>query len=431
MQISFTDSIPAQTRLAAYIVNKDALPGDLENAVKEGAQAARFKGGAGQTFESFVERDGKVVRIALAGAGKADAKDRAANLEKAGAALAAKYTASGEKSLALDLSGSGLSASDAAAVLMGLRLRNWRYDQYRTTQKDEQKRTLEAVQVVGAPDGTQDAWTDRDALAAGVEFTRELVTEPANVIYPESFVERCQERFEGTGAELVVLDEAQMGDLGMGALLGVGQGSVRESRILAIKRGAKANVVGVVGLVENMPDGNAQRPGDVVTSMNGQTIEVINTDAEGRLVLCDALHWAQEEFKPKRIVDFATLTGAIIISLGHEHAGVFSNDDELADDLAKASKASGDATWRLPIGPAYDKLIDSPIADMKNVGPRGAGSITAAQFLKRFIKDDVAWAHVDIAGMVWADKPGATWGKGATGFGVRLIDQYVRDQLED
>ncbi|MEP3755941.1 MAG: leucyl aminopeptidase [Alteripontixanthobacter sp.] len=486
MQISFTDSIPAQTRLAAYIVNKDALPGDLENAVKEGAQAARFKGGTGQTFESFVERDGKVVRIALAGAGKADAKDRAANLEKAGAALAAKYTASGEKTLALDLSGSGWSASDAAAVLMGLRLRNWRYDQYRTTQKDEQKRTLEAVQVVGAPDGTQDAWTDRDALAAGVEFTRELVTEPANVIYPESFVERCRSRFEGTGAELVVLDEAQMGELGMGALLGVGQGSVRESRILAIKwsggaaggtpmvfvgkgvtfdtggiplkpgagmedmkwdmggagavagamlalakRGAKANVVGVVGLVENMPDGNAQRPGDVVTSMNGQTIEVINTDAEGRLVLCDALHWAQEEFKPKRIVDFATLTGAIIISLGHEHAGVFSNDDELADDLAKASKASGDATWRLPIGPAYDKLIDSPIADMKNVGPRGAGSITAAQFLKRFIKDDVAWAHVDIAGMVWADKPGATWGKGATGFGVRLIDQYVRDQLED
>jgi leucyl aminopeptidase len=276
-----------------------------------------------------------------------------------------------------------------------------------------------------------------------------------------------------------------MGKLGMGALLGVGQGSRQPSRLLAIRwnggkkgqkptvfvgkgvtfdtggislkpgagmedmkwdmggagavagamlaivgRKAKANIVGVVGLVENMPDGNAQRPGDVVTSMAGQTIEVINTDAEGRLVLCDALHWAQEEFEPARIVDFATLTGAIIISLGNEHGGLFANDDDLADDLLAAGKSSGDKMWRMPIGPAYDKLIDSPIADIKNVGPRGAGSITAAQFLKRFIKKDTAWAHCDIAGVVWADKPGATWDKGATGFGVRLIDQFVTDTLE-
>ncbi len=276
-----------------------------------------------------------------------------------------------------------------------------------------------------------------------------------------------------------------MHDLGMGALLGVGQGSMRESRILAIrwnggepgaaplafvgkgvtfdtggislkpgpgmedmkwdmggagavaggmlalvKRKAKANVVGVVGLVENMPDGAAQRPGDVVTSMSGQTIEILNTDAEGRLVLCDALHWTQTEYKPCRVVDFATLTGAIIISLGHEHAGVFSNNDELWADLEKAGKTSGDSVWRMPMGPAYDKMIDSPIADMKNIGGKAAGSITAAQFLQRYILNDTPWAHVDIAGTVWTDKPGATWDKGASGYGVRLIDRLVADTIE-
>ena len=164
--------------------------------------------------------------------------------------------------------------------------------------------------------------------------------------------------------------------------------------------------------------------------MNGQTIEVINTDAEGRLVLCDALHWTQENYNPEYIVDLATLTGAIIISLGSEYAGVFSNDDGLADMLLTAGKAAGDPAWRFPLSKAYDKLIDSPIADMKNVGPRGAGSITAAQFLQRFIKKDVKWAHIDIAGMVWADKAGPVWEKGATGYGVRLLDRFIRDNFE-
>jgi len=179
-----------------------------------------------------------------------------------------------------------------------------------------------------------------------------------------------------------------------------------------------------------MPDGNAQRPGDVVTSMSGQTIEILNTDAEGRLVLADALHWTQTEFKPARIVDFATLTGAIIISLGNEYAGLFSNDDTLSKELADAGEAVGDKVWRMPIGKAYDKLIDSPIADMKNIGGKGAGSITAAQFLQRFILDDTPWAHIDIAGTAWSDKPGRTWGKGATGFGVRLIDRLIADTAE-
>ena len=483
MQIEFSQSRPEAVRILVQATTKGALPEGLERAMEEGAKAARFKGSAGQLFDGFVERDGAVQRLVLVGTGAADAEGRAANCEKAGAAISGKYQSAGEETIALDAT--GLAAEDLAHVLLGLRLRNWRYDIYRTKMKDEHKVTLKRVVVLNATEGAEDAWGEAAHLADGIEFTRELVTEPANVIYPETFVERCQQRFEGSGAELIVLDEAKMEELGMGALLGVGQGSVRDSRILAIRwnggtdgdapiafvgkgvtfdtggisikpgpgmedmkwdmggagavagamlalvrRKAKANVVGVVGLVENMPDGNAQRPGDVVTSMSGQTIEVLNTDAEGRLVLCDALHWTQKEFKPARIVDFATLTGAIIVSLGNEHAGLFSNDDALAKDLADAGNASGDKVWRLPIGPAYDKLIDSPIADMKNIGGKGAGSITAAQFLHRFIEDGTPWAHCDIAGTVWSEKPGATWGKGATGFGVRLIDRLVADTIE-
>lgn len=485
MQISFSDTGAGDLPLIAMIVNKGSLPDGLEPELAEGAKAARFQGRVGQVFEGFVQRGGKVVRVALAGSGEANSSDRMGNVEKAGAAIAAKYASSGEQSVAVDLGAAGLSADEAAAVLLGLRLRTWRYDIYRTKLADDKKISLTSAVVLNAPEGTEAAWADRAALAEGVEFTRVLVAEPANKVYPISFVERCEKAFEGTGAELTVLDEPAMEKLGMGALLGVGQGSEQPSRLLAIrwsggdegteptvfvgkgvtfdtggislkppggmedmkwdmggagavagamlalvKRKANANIVGVVGLVENMPDGKAQRPGDIVTTMNGQTVEVINTDAEGRLVLCDALHWAQEQYSPKTIVDFATLTGAIMIALGHEHGGLFSNDDDLADKLTAAGKASGDKMWRLPIGPAYDKLIDSPIADIKNVGPRVAGSITAAQFLGRFIKPGVAWAHCDIAGVVWSDKPGATWDKGATGFGVRLIDQFVAENVE-
>jgi len=485
MHIQFSQSRPQAARLLAYVVDKGKLPAGLERALTEGAASARFKGNAGQLFEGFAERGGEVVRVALAGAGDKSDEGRAINLEKAGAALAGKYQAAGDAELILDVEGSGLSAEELASVLTGLQLRNWRYDIYRTRMKDEQKVSLATVTVVGAPKGAEAAWAEAAHLVAGVEFARELVTEPANIIYPESFVDRCRARFEGTGAHLVVLDEAAMEKLGMGSLLGVGLGSERESRMLAIVwnggtpgdkptafvgkgvtfdtggislkpgpgmwdmkwdmggagavagamlalvgRKAKANVVGIMGLVENMPDGKAQRPGDVVTSMSGQTIEVLNTDAEGRLVLADALHWAQEEFQPARVIDFATLTGAMIIALGNEHGGMFSNDDELAGQLLEAGLATGDKLWRMPLGAAYDKLIDSPIADMKNIGDKGAGSITAAQFLQRFIADGTPWAHCDIAGMVWADKPGQTWGKGATGYGVRLMDRLIADTVE-
>ncbi|MFM7349115.1 MAG: leucyl aminopeptidase [Erythrobacter sp.] len=485
MQFNFTATAPSDVRLHARVVNQGQALVGLDAALVEGANVSKFTGRAGQMFEAFASVEGAVKRIALAGLGEADAADRRANCEKAGAAITAKYLVSGETALVLDLGHAALSADEAAAVLLGLRLRAWRHDKYRTRLAADKKPSLGAVHVTGAPAGTDAAWAREEAVARGVEFTRGLVTEPANKIYPATFVAACEEAFAGTGAEVTVLGEAEMEALGMGALLGVGQGSERESKLLAIRwnggapgdkptvfvgkgvtfdtggislkpgpgmedmkwdmggagavagamlalvgRKAKANIVGVMGLVENMPDGKAQRPGDVVTTMSGQTVEVLNTDAEGRLVLCDALHWAQEQYDAARIVDLATLTGAMIISLGTEHGGMFANDDTLAEQLTTAGKTSGDRLWRMPLGPEYDKLIDSPIADMKNIGPREGGSITAAQFLQRFVKEGTPWAHLDIAGMVWSNKPGATWDKGATGYGVRLLDQFVRDVLE-
>ncbi|HEX8056806.1 MAG TPA: leucyl aminopeptidase [Novosphingobium sp.] len=486
MQIQFLDaSATPSTRLVVRPVNQDAIPAELEPVLAEGARATRFSGKAGQIFEGFVERAGGLVRVVLAGIGSPTADDRISAVERAGAGVVARFLTSGEAGLTFDLAGSGLSKDEVAGLLLGARLRAWRHDAYRTKLTDEQKPSLKSIAVVGAPAGAADAWEREAAVAEGIEFTRQLVTEPANVIYPESFVMRCQERMAGTGLTLRVLDDTAMRELGMGALLGVAQGSDRPARLLAIEwlggavgekpvafvgkgvtfdtggisikpaagmedmkwdmggagavagtmlalalRQAKANIIGVCGLVENMPDAKAQRPGDVVTSLSGQTIEVINTDAEGRLVLCDALTWVQREYAPKAIVDLATLTGAIIATLANEFAGLFSNDDDLAGKLTAAGKASGDQLWRLPMGPNYDKMIDSPIADMKNTGARFGGSITAAQFLARFIDKGTPWAHLDIAGTVWADKPGATWEKGATGFGVRLLDRYVRDSLE-
>jgi leucyl aminopeptidase len=483
MLIEFTPHRPEGTRLIAHVADKGKLPETLERVLAEGARAARFEARAGQVFDGFVERGGAVVRVAVAGAGEPASERRTLHLERAGAALAARFQSSGDEAIALDAA--GLSNADLASVLLGLRLRNWRWDAHRTTMKDEHKVHLKRVIVFGARDGAEAAWHDSAALAEGVEFTRELVSEPANLLYPESFVARVREKFAGTGVEVTVLGEDEMQALGMGSLLGVGLGSERQSQLLALRwnggtagdaptafvgkgvtfdtggisikpgpgmedmkwdmggagavagvmlalarRKARANVVGVCGLVENMPDGMAIRPGDILKSMSGQTIEVLNTDAEGRLVLADAIWWTQETFKPARIVDLATLTGAMIVALGNEHGGLFANDDALADQLLKAGKATGDALWRFPLSPAYDKLIDSPIADMKNIGPRGAGSITAAQFIKRFVKDGTPWAHCDIAGMVWADKPGQTWGKGATGYGVRLMDRLIADTVE-
>ena len=491
ISVSFATTAPIDAKTIVFPVLKDGLsaaplpglsPENVSLARAAGA-AHRFEGEAGSLIETFVSEGGRTVRALLGGIGQGSAED----YEKLGSAVSARLQSSGETTAAIDLSGLAIkpSAEAAARLASGAVLRSWRYDLYRTKLPEKQKSTLESLTIVGAPAGSDMAWERGRAVTAGVGFTRELVTEPANIIYPESFVERCQ-RMAELGVEITVLGRDDMAALGMGALLGVAQGSVREPKLLVMRwdgtdgaqqtpvalvgkgvtfdtggislkppagmedmkwdmggagavagtmlalagRKAKAHVVGVCGLVENMPDGNAQRPGDVVISMSGQTIEVINTDAEGRLVLCDAMTWVQKNYSPKVMVDLATLTGAMIISLGFEHGGVFSNDDGLADQLISAGKAAGDPLWRFPLSPAYDKLIDSPIADIKNVGPREAGSITAAQFLQRFVGDGVKWAHLDIAGMVWASKPGAVWDKGATGFGVRLLDRFIADNFE-
>ncbi len=486
MNATFAAARPADASVLAFPVKKDGVAGFAAEGidaaiVKAAAAGQRFTGEPGTTAEAYVASGDSTVRVLLLGIGTGDD----AAYERAGGALTAKLLTSGATAVAVDLAGSEATPAAAARLAAGAAQRAWRYDVYRTTMKEEAKPTLTAVTIVGAPGGTDVAFAERDAQTQGLALTKTLVTLPPNILYPESFVELVTKEVEGLGLEITVLDVAQMTELGMGALLGVSQGSRRDGRILALRwqgagegdpalalvgkgvtfdtggisikpaagmedmkwdmggagavagamktlalRKAKANVIGVMGLVENMPDGNAQRPGDVVTSMSGQTIEVINTDAEGRLVLCDCVTWVQRTHKVKTIVDLATLTGAMIVSLGNEMGGIFANDDGLADQLLAAAKASGDALWRFPLSAAYDKMIDSQIADMKNVGPRGGGSITAAQFIKRFVEEGVNWAHLDIAGMVWSEKDGPTWGKGATGYGVRLLDSFVRENFE-
>jgi leucyl aminopeptidase len=488
MQIRFADARPTGD-FALVLPAAGALRPAFDSlgAARAGVEAAlkrsRFEGESGSVVEYFLDSDGGR-RLLVIGAGADPVSGN--EPEKLGGTAVARLLTSGETHAVIDLTGIKLDADAAARVALAAALRGWRYDRYRTKLKEKQKPTLTTVTIVGAGGEAEARFASRYAgVIDGVALTRELVTEPANIIYPESFVERVQESVKGLGLEIEVLGRDEMTKLGMGALLGVSQGSVREPRMLVMKwnggkagdvpvafigkgvtfdtggisikpaqnmeamkwdmggagavagamkalaaRKAKANVVGVCGLVENMPDGNAQRPGDVVTTMSGQTVEVINTDAEGRLVLCDAMTWTQRTFKPKVMIDLATLTGAMVITLGHEYAGVFTNDEKLAAGLIKAAEESNDKLWRQPLAEAYDRLIDSPIADMKNVGPREAGSITAAQFLKRYVDDGVAWAHLDIAGVAWSDKASATYDKGATGYGVRLLDQYIADTVE-
>jgi leucyl aminopeptidase len=486
MKIEFADARPTGD-YALVLPSADANRpgagslGDLEK-VEAALRRQRFEGEPGSAAEAFTDDAGTSRRVLFVGTGAAAAAEAA---EKLGGTAVSRLLTSGEKQAVIDLTGLGYDGDAAARVGLAAALRSWRYDRYQTRTKEKQKPTLETVTIVGGDAGAAQRWSSRwEAVAEAVGFTRILVTEPPNVVYPESFVELCRPLAD-LGIEIEVLDGAQMRELGMGALLGVAQGSIRDPRLLILRwnggsngaaptafvgkgvtfdtggisikpaqgmeamkwdmagagavaggmmavarRKAKANVIGICGLVENMPSGTAQRPSDVVTSMSGQTVEVINTDAEGRLVLADAITYVQRTYKPTTVVDFATLTGAILVSLGHEYAGLFTPDDELADKLMAAATASGDRLWRMPLGESFDRLIDSPIADMKNVGPREGGSITAAQFIKRFVDDGVKWAHVDMAGKAWSEMPSDTYGKGATGYGVRLIDSFVADNLE-
>ena len=489
MQIEFADTRPSgDYALVLPVAGKDRSAlgslGGAQQAVNAALDRQRFEGEGSSVSEQFVSDNGAVRRLLLVGLGTSVSSSDTA--EKLGGTAVGKLLASGEKKAVIDVSGAGYDADAAARVALAAALRSWRHDRYRTKLKESQKPTLEQIVIVGGGKDAEQRYRTRWApVVEGVSLTRELVTEPANIIYPETFVERVRASLEGTGVEIEVLDRAQMEKLGMGALLGVAQGSVREARLMVLKwngggnggqptafvgkgvtfdtggisikqaagmeamkwdmggagavagalkalalRKAKANLVGICGLVENMPGGNAQRPGDVVTTMSGQTVEVINTDAEGRLVLSDAVAYVQRNYKPSTIIDLATLTGAIIVSLGHEWAGLFSNNEELASSLLKAAGESGDKLWRMPLAESFDRLLDSPIADLKNVGPREGGSITAASFIQRFIEKGVRWAHIDMAGKAWSDKPSSTFEKGATGFGVRLLDQYVADVLE-
>lgn len=394
---------------------------------------------------------------------------------KAGAKLAA---AAAGKPLTV-MAGNMNKATD---LTLGIALRGYGFDSHKTAPDDTPK--AEVTIASKAPAELETACAPLLAVAEGVHMTRDLINEPANVLTTTEFARRIEE-MKGIGLEVEILEEADLEKLGMRTLLSVGQGSSSPSKVAVMQwnggaedaaplalvgkgvvfdtggislkpaggmedmtmdmggagvvtgtmkalalRKAKANVVGLVGLVENMPSGNAIRPGDVVKSMKGDTVEIINTDAEGRLVLCDVLWYAQERFKPAGVIDLATLTGAIIIGLGHENAGVFSNDDDLCNAFLKSASAEGEGAWRMPLGKAYDEQLKSRIADMKNVGGRPAGSITAAQFLQRFIKADMPWIHLDIAGVASVKSATDYAPAGATGWGVMALNRLVADKFE-
>ncbi|MGB9152499.1 MAG: leucyl aminopeptidase [Alphaproteobacteria bacterium] len=497
LKITFAaDTVPGQHALILTVADKKLLGEHgikinrkLGGALVRAMEASHFTGAKGATLTILAPSKTRLTRLVLVGIGDAAGVDAATFAHVGGAAVASLSGKDAQAVLLIDQhKGLALEAGVAAAqAALGARLRSYRFDKYYTKQKPEQKQALKTLTVASKDVAAAKAhYAPLDKIADGVFLTRDLVTEPANVIYPETLTQAAR-ALTSLGVKVEVLDEKQMKKLGMGALLGVAQGSAFPPRLVTMQwhgdpqaknkapvcfvgkgvtfdtggisikpaagmeemkfdmagaaavigalkalagRKAKANVVGVIGIVENMPSGTAQRPGDVVTSASGQTIEVINTDAEGRLVLADALWYAQETFKPRCVVDLATLTGAIIIALAHEHAGLFSNDDTLSDQLLTSGKEVEETLWRFPLGAAYDKMIDSPIADMKNTGERGAGSITAAQFLQRFIKKGTPWAHLDIAGTAWQSKDKPLSVKGATAFGVRLLDRFVADHFE-
>jgi len=456
--------------------------------VGRAAKAERFTGKSGSALELAVPEGLKAVRLVIIGIGKGTALTQKDVVKFGGMAMGKVPAGASEASVFAELPNGAMSAGHAADLAQGARLRAYAFDRYKTKRKDgddEKPKSRSVTIATSDAASARKAYAEREAIADGVVLARDLVNEPANVLFPEEFARRAG-ALKKVGVGVEVLDVRALRKLGMNALLGVGQGSVRESRVVVMRwnggkkgdapvafigkgvcfdtggisikpasgmedmkgdmagaacvtgllhalaaRKARVNAVGVIGLVENMPDGNAQRPGDIVKSMSGQTIEIINTDAEGRLVLGDVIWYTAQRFKPKFMIDLATLTGAIIIALGHEYAGMFANNDQLAERLAKAGEETGEAVWRMPLGPEYDKQIDSKFADMKNTGgSRWGGAITAAQFIKRFVDDKIPWAHLDIAGTGFDSRQtdiNKSWG---SGWGVRLLDRLVRDNYE-
>jgi leucyl aminopeptidase len=499
MKIAF--SKPESPTNGAYVVgisedrkltpSASALDKKTGGIVTRAMATTRFKGKKNEVLDIVAPKGVPFGRIVLAGLGKLDKLDANA-AEGLGGTLAAHLNKVGETQATISVEqipDAAIGPSVMAAhMAMGAKLRVYRFDKYKTREKDDSKPTLKSMNfLVTDVAAARKVHGPLDRVADAVSFARDLVSEPPNVLYPESLAERCK-RLSAFGVKVDIFDEKQLEKMGAGALLGVGQGSQRPSRMvilhyngapkakdkrpvafvgkgvtfdtggISIKpsagmedmkwdmagsaavigavealaaRHAKVNVIGAIGLVENMPSGNAQRPSDIVRSLSGKTIEVLNTDAEGRLVLADVLWYVQDRFKPKAMYDLATLTGAVIVALGHEYAGIMGNDADLADKLIAAGEATGEKVWRLPLGEAYDRDIDSPAADVKNIAAgRGAGSIIGGQFLARFV-NDVPWVHIDIAGVAWSGKDTATCPKGATAFGVRLLDRLVADNFEE
>ena len=462
--------------------------------VSKAMKVARFKGKKGSAVDLVLPQGLGLTRLVIAGAGELKDYSETDWLELGGT-IRAKLTGREGSDAQIIIEGANPKAHiepvNVATLALGAALRGYSFDKYKTNTKrsddGKPKPTLAKLTVLckGAA-AARGAFKRSQAIGDGVCLARDLVNEPANVLGPVEFTKRLK-FLTKLGVKVEILGPTALKKLGMGALLSVGQGSVRPSQLVVMQwrgggarskakpvavvgkgvcfdtggisikpaagmgdmkgdmggaacvaglmhalaaRKAKVNAVGLVGLVENMPDGNATRPGDVVTAMSGKTIEVLNTDAEGRMVLADALWYAQERFKPQALIDLATLTGAIIVALGKEHAGLFSNNDELSERLSKAGEATGEKVWRLPLGPKYDKLIDSKVADIQNIGGRWGGSITAAQFLQRFVKEGVAWAHLDIAGTAMDAPKSAVNQSWGSGFGVRLLNRFIADHYE-
>ena len=465
------------------------LDEETGGALSRAMKLSRFDGAAGKFLPVLAPHGVASGRVVLAGLGEPGKFDALA-AAKLGGGIAAHLLHCGETRAAAAVEppeGAPIDAHVCAARLAhGARLRSYRFDKYRTTEKESDKPTLARLAVMcPSPARARTAHAPLEALADGVFLTRDLVSEPANILTPPAFASEIAKLVDD-GLEIEVYGGDRLAKMGMGAIVGVAAGSQHDAHLAVLqwrgagqsgsrapvavvgkgvtfdtggisikpsggmedmkwdmggagvvvglmralaRRRARLNAVGVVGLVENMPSGSAQRPGDVVRSYSGQTIEILNTDAEGRLVLADALWYAQKRFKPRVTIDLATLTGAIIVSLGKYQAGLFGNDDELIARLAASGKAVGEPVWPMPMDDHYDELIKSDIADVKNIGGRGAGSVTAAKFLQRFV-DGGPWAHLDIAGVTWADKAGPLAPKGGTGFGVRLLDHLIASHYE-
>jgi leucyl aminopeptidase len=457
----------------------------LGAAIKRAASAADFKGKAMAVLDLLAPDNSAVSRVVVVGIGKPE-ESKEADWTKLGGATMGALKRGESATILLERPGAEpATPEEAASFALGMVLRAYSFDRYKKSDDANERKKKPGTLAIAVPDpaAARKVWNRTAEIAEGVNLARDLVNEPANIMGPTEYAQRAAE-LRALGVTVGVLGEKELKKLEMGALLGVAQGSARPPRVVVMQwnggrkadkplvfvgkgvvfdsggisikpaggmedmkgdmagaaavigliralagRNAKVNAIGVVGLVENMPSGNAQRPGDIVTAMSGQTVEVINTDAEGRLVLADLLTFVQKRYKPRFIIDLATLTGAIIVALGHHHAGMFATDDELARALVTAGDETGERVWRMPLGSDYDKMIDSKFADMKNVGGRDAGAITGAQFLKRFVRE-VPWAHLDIAGTGMNSPQTEINRSWASGYGVRLLDRFVSDAYE-